>query len=270
MGEALLAGLRKSGVPASRLRVVEPNLERRKLLREKYGDEIVLFDKLIDEAARAVDVIVLCVKPQVAALALKGLRPSQQQLVVSVMAGVPLAALQSLLGGTEAKPLPIVRCMPNTAAQVFKSVTVHTHIAGSLSTEQKKRANELLRCLGDTVIEVSDESYIDRATALTGSGPAYVFLILEALVDAGVELGFSRDDSLGMVLQLFEGSIGIARAQPKAHLASLRNAVTSPAGTTAAGLAAMEESGVRSALRNGVLAALKRSEELGKKAMSKL
>jgi pyrroline-5-carboxylate reductase len=259
MGEAMVAGLGRSGVSMSRVRVIEVDSERRRVLRERYGNEIVLYKEAADDMFRGADLVVLCLKPQVAVKALHNVHLAPAQVVVSIMAGLTAATVSRLLGGHEA----VVRCMPNTPAQVFKSVSVYC-CAPSITQEQRAKVLLLLASLGDCHIDVADESYIDKATGVSGSGPGFVFVIFEAFMDAAVELGFTRAQAQDMTLQLFDGCVALARASPDKHVAQLRNQVTSPGGTTAAGLAALEEAGVRGAVRAAIVAATRKSEELGK------
>ena len=259
MGEAMVAGLGRSGVSMARVRVIEVDSERRRLLRERYGNEIVLYKEAADDMFRGADLVVLCLKPQVAVTALHNVHLSPGQTVVSIMAGLTVATVSRLLGGHEA----VVRCMPNTPARVFKSVSVYC-CAPAVTAEQRAKVLLLLASLGDCRIAVADESYIDKATGVSGSGPGFVFVIFESFMDAAVELGFSRAQAQDMTLQLFDGCVALARAAPETHVAQLKNNVTSPGGTTAAGLAALEAGGLRSAIRAAIVAATRKSESMGK------
>ncbi len=259
MAEAMVSGLDQSGVPMGRVRVIEIDGDRRKYLREKHGNEIVLYKEAADDMFRGADVVVLCLKPQVASSVLHDVHLTPGQVVLSIMAGVTMASVSAMMGGHKA----VVRCMPNTPAQVFKSVSVYC-CGPDVSPEQKDKVLQLLASLGDCRIAVTDESYIDKATGVSGSGPGFVFVLFEAFMDTAVELGFSRVQAQQMTLQLFDGCVALARASPLLHVAQLKNNVTSPGGTTAAGLAALEAAGARSAIRAAILAAAAKSELMGK------
>ena len=208
-------------------------------------------------AVQAADVVVLSVKPQILPQVLAELcgQIAADALVLSIVAGAPIATLASGLGHSR-----IVRTMPNTPAQVGKGMTVWV-ATPEVSEAQRRQTAQILGALGEQ-IEVHDESYLDMATGLSGSGPGFVFLLIEALIDAGVQVGFSRADAQVMALQTIEGSVALVR-ETGLHPAELRNRVTSPAGTTAAGLYELEQSGVRAAIIRAVVAAYRRSQELG-------
>ena len=155
----------------------------------------------------------------------------------------------------------IVRSMPNTPAQVGEGITVWT-ATDEVTEQQRERASLILNSFGKEVY-VDHEDYLDMATALSGTGPAYVFLMMEAMVDAGVHLGFPRRISEELVIQTFKGSVAYYENSPR-HLARLRNQVTSPGGTSAAALYYLEKAGVRTALSRAIWAAYERSVELGK------
>jgi pyrroline-5-carboxylate reductase len=150
--------------------------------------------------------------------------------------------------------------MPNTPAQIGEGITVWTDTP-AVTEKQHAQARELLRALGEEVY-VEDENYLDMATALSATGPAYVFLFMEALIDAGVHLGFSRHLSERLVLQTMRGAVDFAR-QSNLHPAQLRNMVTSPGGTTAEALYQMEKGGLRTVLSRAIWAAYQKSKYLG-------
>jgi pyrroline-5-carboxylate reductase len=285
MAEACISGLSKSGVSLSKIRVIELNNDRRKYLRETFGNEIILFRELVDDLFRGVvrlpcfakkrkkfifllfkDVIVLALKPQVALKALRAQKVSflPTQVILSIMAGLSMETVSSLLNHNA-----VVRCMPNTPAQVFKGVSVYCHTP-AVTSDMLAKVQKLLTSLGDCVIHVDDESYLDKATGVSGSGPGFVFVIFEAFMDTAVELGFSRAQAQAMTLQLFDGCVTLARSAPGQHVAQLKNSVTSPGGTTAAGIAALEQNGLRNAVRAAIIAATTKSEQLGLKASAKL
>jgi pyrroline-5-carboxylate reductase len=203
-------------------------------------------------------VVVLSVKPQIlpdVLTTLKGRIP-KQALVLSIVAGAKIAALTSGLSHAA-----VVRSMPNTPAQVGQGMTVWSTTSETTS-QQRDQAREILGALGvETYVE--DEDYLDMATALSGSGPAYVFLFMEALVDAGVHLGFPQPMAEQLVLQTVKGSVEYALQSPQT-LARLRNQVTSPGGTTAEALYYLDKAGFRTAISRALYAAYQRSIQLGK------
>ena len=255
MGEAIIGSLISNKLLSpSGICVSEPVPARREFLKDTYG---VKTETDNAQAANGASVVVLAVKPQVLDLVMADLggNLSQDALVVSIMAGVRIQTLQSGLGHDK-----IVRSMPNTPAQVGKGMTVWTDTA-AVNEADRAAAQAILEAMGEAIY-VAEEHYLDMATGLSGSGPGFVYLLLEALIDAGVHIGFSRDQSQQMVLQTVAGSVELMR-QSGLHPADLRNRVTSPAGTTAAGNLVLERAGVRSALIDAVDSAYRRSKELG-------
>lgn len=255
MGEAMIKGmLDRSLIRPEQIVAGDPVEARRQTMAQTYGVQVTA-DNLaaVDQA----DVVVLSIKPQVLGKVLPALggKLRQDALVLSIIAGAPVSTLAHGLGHER-----IVRTMPNTPAQVGKGMTVWTATA-TVSEAQRQETRLILGALGEE-IAVDDERYLDAATGLSGSGPGFVFLLLEALIDAGVQVGFSRADAQKMVLQTVEGSVALARSSGL-HPAELKNRVTSPAGTTAAGLFELEAAGVRAALIRAVVAAFERSRELG-------
>lgn len=212
------------------------------------------------EAARQGDVVILSVKPQRLSNVMAGLsghiKPGA--LVLSIIAG---ASIDQLTRGL--KHTPIVRSMPNTPAQIGEGITVWT--ASSAVTEaQREMAGRILSALGEHIF-LEEEYYLDMATALSGTGPAYVFLFMEAMVDAGVHLGFPRRIAEQLVAQTVRGSVDYyTKRDDPVHLARLRNEVTSPGGTSAAALYYLEKAGFRTAISRAIWAAYERSQELGK------
>ena len=255
MGEAIIGSLINNRLLSpTQICVSEPVPARRKLLNDSYG---VTTETDNARAVNGASVVVLAVKPQVLGLVMADLggNLSHDALVVSIMAGVRIETLQSGLGHDK-----IVRSMPNTPAQVGKGMTVWTDTA-AVSDTDRAAAQAILEAMGEAIY-VADEHYLDMATGLSGSGPGFVYLLLEALIDAGVHIGFSRDQAQQMVLQTVAGSVELMR-HSGLHPADLRNRVTSPAGTTAAGTLVLERAGVRSALIDAVDTAYRRSKELG-------
>ena len=190
--------------------------------------------------------------PQVM-MGLKGfLQP--EQLVLSIVAG---AALASLCHGLDHRA--VIRAMPNMPAQIGEGVSIWT-ATNKIKEEHKQKARSILSTLGKEIF-ASDERYVDMATAVSGSGPAYIFLIIESLIDAAVHIGLPRELAQELVLQTMSGTIHLAQKSAK-HPAELRNLVTSPGGTTAEGLLQMEEGGLRALLAQAILASYEKAKAL--------
>jgi len=258
MGEAMIAGvIRKGLAEPGALIAAGPRVERLEEIREAYGVRVALENA---EAATQSDVVILSVKPQRLDKVLLGLRGSIRPgaLVLSIVAG---ASIKKILSGLH-HPI-IVRSMPNTPAQIGEGITVWT-ASPDVSEEQREMTRQILGALGEQVF-VEEETYLDMATALSGTGPAYVFLFMEAMVDAGVHLGFPRRIAEQLVAQTVRGSVDYyTRRDDPVHLARLRNEVTSPGGTTATALYYLEKAGFRTAISRAVWAAYERSIELGR------
>ncbi len=255
MAEAMIKGiLNQQLVSPERITASGPRIERGQQLQERYG---VRWTTDNVEAVKEADVVVLSVKPQVIPKVLPELHATirPEALVLSIAAGVAIATLREGLAHQA-----IVRSMPNTPAQVGAGMTVWT-VSQQATAEQRDQAQAILGALGEEVF-VQDETYLDMATALSGTGPAYVFLFMEALIDAGVHLGFSRRISQQLVEQTVFGSALFAKESHR-HPAELRNMVTSPGGTSAEALYQLEKGGLRTVLSRGVWAAYQRSRSLG-------
>ncbi|HUQ41759.1 MAG TPA: pyrroline-5-carboxylate reductase [Candidatus Limnocylindrales bacterium] len=255
MAEAMMRGVfDKHLVPPSHVLVTGPRRERRADLTKRFGVKALASNL---EAATAAHVVVLSVKPQMLSAVFRDLRGKmrEDQLVISIVAGAPMSVLRTGLDHTA-----IVRAMPNTPAQIGMGVTAWT-ASEEVDRDQRDRAKAILGALGEE-LEVEEESFVDMATALSGTGPTYVFLLMEALVDAGVHLGFSRRVAEELVLRTVEGSAAFAR-QSGRHLAELRNMVTSPGGTSAAAIYELEKGTMRTVLSRAVYAAYQRTRELG-------
>ncbi len=210
------------------------------------------------EIAEAADVLVLCVKPGDAANALEGLREKAAgKLMISIMAGVNLEKLQRMAGGNAR----VARVMPNTPALVHKGAAAYALGPGTRE-EDTATVEKILGAVG--LVQRVPESQLDAITGLSGSGPAYIYLIIEALADGGVLMGLSRDLALALAAQTTAGAAEMV-LQTKKHPAELRDMVASPGGTTIAGIKALEDGGVRAALLVAVRAATERSRELGVK-----
>jgi pyrroline-5-carboxylate reductase len=232
----------------------DPREERGQELQESYGVRATTDNR---EAAEEAGIVVLSVKPQVMSTVLQGLHGAvpPDALVLSIVAGSRIKVIAEGLGHAA-----IVRAMPNTPAQIGEGMSVWTATA-EVSEDQRAQAQTILRALGEEVY-LEDESYLDMATALSGTGPAYVFLFMEAMIDAGVHLGFSRRVAQQLVLQTIRGSVDFAR-QSAAHPAELRNMVTSPGGTSAEALYQLEKGGFRTVLSRAIWAAYQKSQYLG-------
>jgi pyrroline-5-carboxylate reductase len=259
MAEAMIAGLLRQGlVSPTSLLASGPRPERGEELQIRYG--ILPFT---DNAAatRQADIIVLAIKPQRLERVLDDLQHAVQPeaLVLSIVAGAPLATLSTRLNNRN-----VVRAMPNTPAKIGQGITVWTAYP-EVSEEQCQTARRILAALGDEVY-MEEEDFLDKATALSGTGPAYVFLFMEALVDAGVHLGFPRRIAEQLVTHTVAGSVAfyqqLNREEPH-HLARMRNQVTSPGGTSAEALYYLEKAGFRTALSRAIWAAYERSVALG-------
>ena len=255
MGEAMMRGLiRQEIVTPDHIYAADPLPARLEDLRERYGVHITSSNA---EAAEAGQIVVLSTKPQNLGEVMPDIRGHlrRQGLLLSILAGTPIRKLSD--GVAHAS---VVRAMPNTPAQIGQGMTVWT-ATPEVTEEQRSQAQAILGAFGQELF-VADESYLDMATALSGTGPAYVFMFMEALIDAGVHLGFSRRVSEQLVFQTMRGSLEYA-AQSGKHVAELRNQVTSPGGTTAAALYHMEKGGLRTVISRGIWAAYQRSVELG-------
>ena len=257
MAEAMIAGLiNQHVVPSESIVVSGPSAARVDELSERHA---IRTETDNAAAVKDADVVVLAVKPQRLDRVMVDLRGSVKagSLVVSIVAG---ATLDKIAAGLDHEA--VVRSMPNTPAQIGEGITVWT-TAEAVTEDQKETAREILAAFGDEVF-LDEERFLDMATALSGTGPAYVFLFMEAMVDAGVHLGFSRRVAEILVAKTFRGSVDFySKPDDPLHLARLRNQVTSPGGTSAAALYYLEKAGFRTAISRAIWAAYERSRELG-------
>jgi pyrroline-5-carboxylate reductase len=256
MAEAMIAGLlRGEEVGPEQIVASHPREERREYLRREHGVQAV--ESNVD-AIRNADVIVLGIKPQMLAKVGRELAPALHdgQLLISIIAGATSKALTNVL-----KHRQVVRSMPNTPAQLGKGMTVW-YATPEVTDRQRAQAATLLGSLG-AELSVDDEKLVAMATAVSGTGPTYVFLVMEALIDAAVHLGFPRHIAHDLVFETLEGSTLFAKASGM-HPAQLRNMVTSPGGTSAAALHELESGRLRTVLSEAVWAAYRRTEELGR------
>jgi len=255
MAEAIIKGLlRHDLVAPSEITASGPRQERGKALADLYNVQTQLDNR---NAVTGCSIVILSIKPQVTRHVLPELRGaiSPEALVLSIVAGVPIRSIADGLGHSA-----IVRAMPNTPAQIGEGITVWT-ATGEVAEQQLIQTEAILGALGETV-RVDEESNLDMATALSGTGPAYVLLFMEAMIDAGVHLGFSRRVAQQLVLQTMRGTVEYAR-QSTRHPATLRNEVTSPGGTSAEALYHMEKGGLRTVVSRAIWAAYQRAVGLG-------
>ena len=255
MAEAMIAGLlRKELAKPKNLMASGPRVERGAQLKEKYGIQPYTEN---NAAASSADLVVLSVKPQRLSGVLKELKDVRPEaFVLSIVAGAPIQKIVEAL-----KNPAVVRAMPNTPAQIGEGITVWA-AAPEVLDAQKEIARSLLGALGEEIF-VEDENYLDMATALSGTGPAYVFLFMEAMIDAGVHMGFSRRIAEQLVVKTLTGSVAYYQ-NIQTHPAALRNQVTSPGGTSAEALYYLEKAGFRTAISRAIWAAYQRTLELGK------
>jgi pyrroline-5-carboxylate reductase len=262
MAEAMIRGLLVNQVVApDQIIASGPRPERGKQLQGQHGIRVTTHNA---EAAEAGEIVVLSVKPQVLPGVLPEIRGHlrRRDLVLSVVAG---ALIQNIANGLA--HAAIVRAIPNTPATIGMGISVWTN-SPEVPEEQRQQAQAILASLGEEIY-VEDEGYLDMATALSSSGPAYIFLMMEAMIDAGVHMGFSRRVASQLVFQTMRGSVEFA-AQSGKHVAELRNQVTSPGGTSAEALYHMEKGGLRTVISRGVWAAYQRSLQLGRGQKRKL
>jgi pyrroline-5-carboxylate reductase len=259
MAEAIIAGLLgKNLVKPEQVVGSHPREERREELAGKYGIRLVEHNRDAVEATSSI--VVLTVKPQRLSVVLRDLKEAVKpdHLVISIVAGTRIETIADAL-----QHRAIVRAMPNTPAQIGEGMTVWTATA-EVTEAQQAQIHAIFGALGREM-HVEEERMIDMATALSATGPTYTFLVMEALIDAGVHMGFSRHVAEELVLQTMLGSVLFARESRK-HPAELRNMVTSPGGTSAEAIYQMEKGGLRTVLSKAVWAAFQRATALGKKA----
>ncbi len=255
MAEAMIAGLlADKAVAASRLIASHPRRDRRDLLAARHGITMVTRNA---EAVPGADIVVLAVKPQMLRSVMREVGPALEkgQVVLSIVAG---ATLRTLTTGLD--HAAVVRAMPNTPSQIRRGITVWT-ASSACTARQRELARSVLRAIGSEK-EVGDETFVAMATALSGTGPTYLFAVMEALIDAGVHMGFPRELAHDLVVETLIGSAEYA-AQSELHPAQLRNAVTSPGGTSAAAIYELEKGRLRTVLSDAVWAAYRRTQELG-------
>jgi pyrroline-5-carboxylate reductase len=258
MAEALVKGLLRAGTAsAAEITCAEPRAERRDEIAKRYGVAVTVDNHAATEEA---DIVVLSVKPQTMDQLLEEIAPAidHRKLVISIAAGVPIQAIARKLGAG----VRIVRTMPNTPALVGAGATALAR--GAHATESDlEQARALFQAVGLAV--VVDEGHLDAVTGLSGSGPAFVFLAIEALADGGVKVGLARPVAMALAAQTVLGAAKLV-LETGEHPGRLKDQVTSPGGTAIAGVHALEIGGLRAALIAAVEAASRRSHELGEKA----
>jgi pyrroline-5-carboxylate reductase len=256
MGEALLSGLisSESSYPKN---IICTDIRENRLtsIQEKYGVATTA-DNI--KAVETSEIIIYAVKPQIIASVLKETASclDMSKLVISIAAGVPLAAIESCLN----KKLRLIRVMPNIAACVKESASV-VAAGGEATEEDIKLSLDIFNSMGKSIF-LKENILMDAITGLSGSGPAYIFLIVDALADAGVKVGLSREDALFLSSQTVLGAAKLL-LETKEHPGRLKDMVTSPGGTAIAGIHTLEKGGLRTTLINAVEVATKRSKELG-------
>jgi len=257
MAEAMIAGLLADrAIGPGQLVASHPRKDRRESLAAQHG--ITLAARNTDAVADA-DIVVLAVKPQMLTSVMRELGPAltDGQVVLSIVAGATLRALAFGLGHAA-----VVRAMPNTPAQIRRGMAVWA-AAPACTAAQRDLARAVLRALGDER-QVADETFVAMATALSGTGPTYLFAVMEALIDAGVHMGFPRELAHDLVVATLVGSSEFA-ARSDLHPAQLKNAVTSPGGTSAAAIYELEKGRIRTVFSDAVWAAYRRTLELGER-----
>lgn len=256
MAEALVKGLLAGGVPAADVTVAEPLTERRDFLADRYGIHVITDNNAV---AAGCDAIILAVKPQISGPVLKGIggNLSTEKPLISIMAGITTETIEAAFPGA----VRVVRVMPNTPALVMEAASAVSPGAHA-TTEDISLTRRIFELVGKTY--VVEEKLLDAVTGLSGSGPAYVLTFIEALSDAGVKNGLPRDIASGLAAQTVFGTAKLL-IETHEHPAILREKVTSPGGTTIAGLHVLESKGVRGTVINAVDAATARSKELGGK-----
>ena len=270
MAEAMIAGLlRNKLVAPEQIIGSHPRSDRREELTAKYGIALTESNreaamagrrgKQETESSRGCSIVILTVKPQRLNRVLHDLKDAvhRDQLVLSIVAGARMETITDKLSHQA-----VVRAMPNTPAQIGQGITAWT-ASPEVSEEQERQVCQVLNAFGKT-LRVENEQQIDMATALSATGPTYIFLVMEALIDAGVHLGFSRHVAEELVLQTMLGSVRFAQESQK-HPAELRNMVTSPGGTSAEAIYQIEKGSLRTVLSKAVWAAYQRAVALGGK-----
>jgi pyrroline-5-carboxylate reductase len=256
MGEALVSGLISSGSSLpEKIICTDIRLNKLKSVKKKYG-VMTLTDNI--KAVKSSEIIIYAIKPQIISSVFKETAPflDMSKLIISIAAGVPLSAIETCLK----KELRLIRVMPNVAAFVKESASVISSGANA-TKEDIDLCSAIFNSMGKSIF-IKEDALMDAITGLSGSGPAYIFIIVDALADAGVKMGLSREDALFLSTQTVLGAAKLL-LETKEHPGRLKDMVTSPGGTTIAGIHALETGGLRATLINAVEAATRRSKELG-------
>jgi len=253
MAASLIGGLRAKGLDAAQIRASDPGEETRARVSAEHGIEVFAENA---QAIEGADVVVLAVKPQAMKTVCEAIRPSLKpgQLVVSIAAGITCASMNNWLGDQ-----PIVRCMPNTPALLRQGVS-GLFATAQVSAEQRQQAQELLSAVG-IALWLNEEQQLDAVTAVSGSGPAYFFLLIEAMTAAGVKLGLPAEIAAQLTLQTALGAAHMA-VSSDVDAAELRRRVTSPAGTTEAAIKSFQADGFEALVEKALGAAAHRSAEM--------
>ena len=253
MASSLIGGLLAKGLDAAQIRASDPGAETRARVSAEHGIELFADNAQVVQDA---DVIVIAVKPQVMKAVCQDLRAHLEphQLLISIAAGITCTSLQNWLGNQ-----PLVRCMPNTPALLGKGVS-GLFATAAVTAEQRQQAEDLLSAVG-IAVWVDTEAQIDAVTAVSGSGPAYFFLLIEAMADAGVKLGLPREVAKQLAEQTALGAAHMAVASD-VDAAELRRRVTSPAGTTEAAIKSFQADGFAASVEKALSAAAHRSAEM--------
>ena len=253
MASSLIGGLLAKGLDAAQIRASDPGAETRARVSAEHGIELFADNA---QAVQDADVIVIAVKPQVMKAVCQDLRAHLEphQLLISIAAGITCTSLQNWLGNQ-----PLVRCMPNTPALLGKGVS-GLFATAAVTAEQRQQAEDLLSAVG-IAVWVDTEAQIDAVTAVSGSGPAYFFLLIEAMADAGVKLGLPREVARQLAEQTALGAAHMAVASD-VDAAELRRRVTSPAGTTEAAIKSFQADGFATSVEKALSAAAHRSAEM--------
>ena len=254
MAEALVSGVLAAQLfEPEKIRVADPDITRQDHLKRCYGVQVGLGN---DEVVGVSDIIMLAVKPQVMTEVLRGVTQDiGNRLIVSVAAGVPICRIQEVLGPQTA----IIRAMPNTPAMVGAGMTALA-VGPGVGSEAVACVRQMFESVGRVVL--LEERLMDAVTGLSGSGPAYIFLAIEAMADGGVKMGLPRETASVLAAQTVLGAARMVLESGQ-HPARLKDQVASPGGTTIAGLHRLEQGGLRAVLMDAVEAATKRSQELG-------
>lgn len=269
MAASLIGGLVHKGYAPECITACDPVEDTRKRLAADYGIDTSADNRA---AVSKADVVILAVKPQVISAVASGLSAglAHRPLVVSIVAGIPVAVLNHLMAGAGGDPalaeLPIVRCMPNTPALLQAGAT-GLYATESVSAQQRQLAEDILAAVGATAW-VDSELKIDVVTAVSGSGPAYFFLVMEAMITAGEKLGLEPEVAREMTLQTALGAARMA-LESDVDVAELRRRVTSPGGTTEAALSAFQAEGLEQIFEHAVTAAFERAQAMGREAFEK-